>query len=206
MDIKELVRATLTRPAAAAGVILGIGLKRDVLWLGLLLAAVLNALMFSLSFQAAPPQPIEGMSAEEMEQMEFLIGYFASPLRVALTVGLGLVMSVFAFYYGGRMLGGQGSLQDVLAVVTWWQFVGLGMSVVIMAIGVVSLGMAQMFSLLGNIWLLFALIGLITGAHRFGTMYRGIGTLALSLMLMAVGLLFVLTLIGLLMPMGASNV
>ena len=200
MDIKALVRTTMMQPAAAAAELLSLNLKRDVLWLGLLLAAVLNALLFSLGFQAAPPTPVEGMSPEDVAQMEFLISYLGSPLRVAMTVGLALVMSVFAFHTGGRMLGGQGSLSDVLAVVTWWQFVGLGMSVVIMAIGLVSLGLAQLLSLLGNVWLLFALIGLLTGAHRFETMFRGIGTVAVSLLLMAVGLLFVLTLIGLFMP------
>lgn len=46
MVIKELVMRTLTQPAGAAAELMELGLKRDVLWLGLILAAVLNALFF----------------------------------------------------------------------------------------------------------------------------------------------------------------
>ncbi|WP_438989988.1 YIP1 family protein [Lentibacter sp.] len=207
MVIKELVMRTLTQPAGAAGELMALGLKRDVLWLGLVLAAVLNALFFSVSFHAAPPIPLEGISAEEEAQMAFMLGLLGSPVRVAIVLGLSLVMSVFAFFFAGKFLGGQGRLQDILAVVTWWQFVGLGMSGVIMAIGVLSVALAAMLSFVGNVWLLFALIGLLTGAHRFETMFKGIGTVALSLFLMAVGLMIILTLIGFgLPPLEASNV
>jgi len=207
MVIKELVMRTLTQPAGAAAELIELGLKRDVLWLGLILAAVLNALFFSVSFYAAPPMPLEGMSAEEAAQLEFMLGFFGSPVRVALVLGVSLVMFVFAFYLAGKFLGGQGSLTDVLVVVTWWQFVGLGMSVVIMAVGALSVVLASTLSMVGNVWLLFALIGLLTGAHRFETMFKGIGTVALSLFLMAVGLMIILTLIGFgLPPVEASNV
>lgn len=207
MVIKELVMRTLMQPAGAAEELMGFGLKRDVLWLGLILAAILNALFFSVSFYAAPPQSLEGMSPEEAAQIEFMLGFFGSPVRVALVLAVSLVMSVFAFFFAGKFIGGQGSLRDILVVVTWWQFVGLGMSVVIMAIGVISMALASMLSLIGNVWLLFALIGLLTGAHRFETMFKGIGTVALSLFLMAVGLMIILTLIGFgLPPVEASNV
>lgn len=207
MVIKELVMRTLTQPAGAAADILAFGLKRDVLWLGLGLAAVLNALFFSVSFHGSPPMPLDGISAEEEAQMAYLLGFLGSPVRVALVLGLSLGMSVFAFFFAGKLLGGQGRLQDILAVVTWWQFVGLGMSVVIMAIGALSVALAAMLSFLGNVWLLFALIGLLTGAHRFETMFKGIGTVALSLFLMALGLMILLTLIGFgLPPVEASNV
>ena len=147
------------------------------------------------------------MSAEEAAQLEFMLGFFGSPVRVALVLGVSLVMSVFAFFLAGKFLGGQGSLTDVLVVVTWWQFVGLGMSVVIMAVGALSVVLASTLSMAGNVWLLFALIGLLTGAHRFETMFKGIGTVALSLFLMAVGLMIILTLIGFgLPPVEASNV
>ena len=207
MVIKELVMRTLTQPAGAAAELMELGLKRDVLWLGLILAAVLNALFFSVSFYAAPPIPLEGMSAEEAAQLEFMLVFFGSPVRVALVLGVSLVMSVFAFFLAGKFLGGQGSLTDVLVVVTWWQFVGLGMSVVIMAVGALSVVLASTLSMVGNVWLLFALIGLLTGAQRFETMFKGIGTVALSLFLMAVGLMIILTLIGFgLPPVEASNV
>ena len=207
MVIKELVMRTLTQPAGAAAELIELGLKRDALWLGLILAAVLNALFFSVSFYAAPPMPLEGMSAEEAAQLEFVLGFFGSPMRVALVLGVSLVMSVFAFFLAGKFLGGQASLTDVLVVVTWWQFVGLGMSVVIMAVGALSVVLASTLSMAGNVWLLFALIGLLTGAHRFETMFKGIGTVALSLFLMAVGLMIILTLIGFgLPPVEASNV
>ncbi|WP_298679676.1 YIP1 family protein [uncultured Lentibacter sp.] len=206
MDIRELVKATLLQPVAAAQTVMALNLSRDVLWLALLLAAVLNALLFSLGFQAQPPQGFEGLSAEETAQITFMISYFSSPLRVAVTVALALVMSVFAFLAGGRMLGGQGRLEGVLAVLTWWQFVGLAMSLAILGLGFVSLALAQLLSFLGNIWLLYALIGLLSGAHHFESLIKGIGTVALSLLLMAVGLLFLLTLIGLIMPSGVAHV
>ena len=60
MVIKELVMRTLTQPAGAAAELIELGLKRDVLWLGLILAAVLNALFFSVSFYAAPANAFGG--------------------------------------------------------------------------------------------------------------------------------------------------
>ena len=54
MVIKELVMRTLTQPAGAAAELMELGLKRDVLWLGLILAAVLNALVFLGEFSRCP--------------------------------------------------------------------------------------------------------------------------------------------------------
>ncbi len=192
----------------AAQDIMSLNIKRETFWMALALAAVLNALLFSLVFQAAPPVVSDALTPEEAAQASFLIRIMSSPAIVTIAIVGSLVVSVFAFYWAGLMLGGQGRFVDVLAVVTWWQFVVLGVSVVVLALSSVSAALGSLLSLVVNVWEIFVLSGLIAGAHKLSHPIKGLAIIALSLVLMVVGLLIFFTLIALVgpIPIEAANV
>ena len=204
--LKQLVQTTLFNPMLAAQQIIALGIKRETLWMALALAAVLNALLFSLVFQAAPPAPLEALTPEEAAQAAFLMRIMGSPAIVSIAVVASLVVSVFTFYWGGLMLKGQGRLVDVLAIVTWWQFLVLAASALLMALSFVSATLASLVSIGANIWELFVLSGLLSGVHKFGHPFKGLAVIVLSIAMMVVGLLFFFTLIALFGPVEVAHV
>ncbi len=204
--LNKLIRTTLFNPMQAAEQIVSFGIKREVLWMALALAAVLNALVFSLAFQAAPPVPTEGLAPQEAEYAEFMMRFLGSPAFVSVAVVLSLVVSVFTFHWAALILKGQGQLTDVLAIVTWWQFLVLASGIALIIVSLLAPLLASYMSLIVNIWEFFILSGLISGVHRFAHPLKGLAAIVLSLMIMVIAVMFLLTLIALFGPIGAPNV
>ena len=104
----ELVRTTLRAPRDAAGQIMALRLTRDVLWTALALVAVGNAALLFVIFQTS--------------DTEFpLPGYVERPLALFVIIAGMMVIYVHGMYWAGLALGGSGSLDDVLALVIWFQ-------------------------------------------------------------------------------------
>lgn len=206
MDFKALFTETMMRPMQAAQTIIDLGVKREVLWTALVLVALLNAIQFSLSFHLSAGVPPPDMPAEEQALFQFFISMAERPFIFTMFLASSLVISVFVLSWVGRMLGGQGALPEVLAVVTWWQVIGFAIGLVIWLLGFVALPIAGLLGIITNVWLLYAIAGLLAGAHRFGSPLGGLGTIVLSLLLLAIGLTFALVILGIGAGAGGANV
>lgn len=202
VDVKELVKTTMTQPMEAARQIMALGVKREVLWMGLVLVALLNAIQFSLTFQMGDVELPRNVPEEDLVMWNFFLTMAERPFIFTTLMASTLVISVFILSWVGQIIGGQGALRDVLAVVTWWQFVGFGIGLLIMVLSYVALPLASLLNLVTNIWLLFALSGLLAGAHGFRSPLGGLGTIILSILLLAIGLTISLVILG----VGGSNV
>lgn len=206
LNLKALTVLTLRAPQEAARQIMALALKRDVLWMALVLIALINAIQFALTFQLGDVTPPAALAPEEQALWGFFSAMAQRPLVLTLMLAVSLIISVFALHWVGRMLGGQGALGDVLAVVTWWQYVGFAVGLFVFALSLVSLPLAGMVNLISNIWLLYALSGLLAGVHAFRSPLGGLGTIVLSVLLLALGLALAFLLLGVGGGLGGANV
>ncbi|WP_372613013.1 Yip1 family protein [Aquicoccus sp.] len=189
IDFQDLVRKTFLAPNKAAATVLAIrrSVANEVLWMAVILAAVLNALVVSVNMQLFPPSP---------EAAEALPPAFLSPGLLAIFVVGGLVISVFVLLWAGRVLGGRADLGDMLAVMTWIELVQVGLQVSLTILALVLPGVSQLAGLVASVWMLFILVAFIDNAHGFGSPMRAVGVMILSFFLLLIGLMFFLLLIG----------
>lgn len=189
IDFQDLVKKTFMSPNEAAATVLAIrrSVANEVLWMAVILAAVLNALVVSLNMQLFPPAP---------ETVEMLPPVFLSPGLLAIFVVGGLVISVFVLLWAGRVLGGTANLGDMLAVMTWIELVQVGLQVPLTLLAILVPGLSQLAGLVASIWMLFVLVAFLDTAHGFGSPMRAIGVMILSFFLLVMGLMFFLLLIG----------
>ena len=138
-ELVPLAQTSLRAPREAAERIAALRLPRDVLWTALALVAVLNTFLVLLAISTSAPT------------FE-LPGYFDRPLALYLLITGMTVIYVHTVYWAGLMLGGKGSLNDVLAVVIWFQVLRAvaQVAVVVLSFAVPVLGL--LLSLAVLIW------------------------------------------------------
>ena len=189
----EMILMSIKDPAEAARRLIAWNLSREVLWTGLALAAVVNTLLFSLS-GLLMPGPAMGMPL------------FQSPLLYLAMVASGLVLMVAMLYWAGRILGGSGTLGDVLVVVLWLQVLRILVQVVTLVLSLTIPMLAMLLVLVATVLGIYILLHFVDQAHRLNSLPRAGGVLILSFVLMAVALSVLLTLFGGMISGGISHV
>lgn len=178
-----LILQTLARPAEAAKALIGLRLAPMALWTALLLVAVLNAFLFALSGVLLPPPP------------EFA-AMLPSPFFFLLIVTITLVLSVVAVHRAGRIIGGAGTLEDILVLVVWLQALRLGVQVLalVLALAVPPLSALVVFAAL--FYGIFIMLHFINQAHGFGSLLRAAGVLIVSALVGLLAVSLLLSLVG----------
>ncbi len=187
---KTLFRTTLTDPRQAGLEVIAMQLPMQGLWIALMLMAVLLSLMVSALFHAAPLPP------DEMGQIIQMSPAYQSPLFFALINWGQAVISVFVLYWIGQMLGGQGTLADMLAVMIWLQVVSLVLAVTLFFVGLVLPMVGGLMMICVFFWGLWAMIGLVDAAHRFNNMFRAFGVCVVALVAFMIGMTLLSAVIG----------
>jgi hypothetical protein len=191
--LKDLVILSLRDPAEAARQVIAFDLPRDVLWTALALMAVLNTLLYSATTALVPgPSPMPAI--------------FQTPLAYLLFMGGGLVLVSVALYWTGRSFGGTGSLNDILAVIIWLQFLRVLVQVVSIVLLLTLPLLAALLTLVVAIVGLWIFVHFIDQAHRFGSPLKSVGVIVASFIGMVMGLSIVLALVGGGILGGAQNV
>lgn len=179
----RLAMATFSQPAAVARAIIAMRLPREAAWLGLALVTVLSVLLVGLMNALVPPP--EGAALIEV-----------TPLTYALILGGSLVITIFALHLTGQMLGGNGELLDLLALVVWLQMLMLGLQVVQAAIVLLAPLLGGLFMIVTVALSLWVLVNFVNEAHGFDSLGRAVLTLVAALIGVGVGLSVLLGLIG----------
>ncbi|MBE3637730.1 YIP1 family protein [Mangrovicoccus algicola] len=190
--ILTLVLATLRDPRGTGRQILSMQLPVPVLWLLLVTIAVWTALLG----QTAAVLLLPGDAAEG--------GFTIGPLGVAAMQVGGLLATVLAVHHLGRLMGGQGTLERSLLLMSW-------LEVVMLCVQIVQLAVLLVFSVLGAatpglfvvvasfalmMWVFTAFVAEIHGFHNLWLVFLMIivSVLAisfvLSLVLSMLGLTF----------------
>ncbi|WP_373352972.1 Yip1 family protein [Pseudoroseicyclus sp. CXY001] len=157
--LARLIGESFRDPAGVARELLDMRLTRQVLWPGIALVAILNALVAGIP-AGGTIQPIaEGMVA-------------LSPITFAFIVGAALVIFVFALHYGGRAIGGEGDFTGALTTVLWTEVMsvvlGLGQLVLALVIPPVLIFTA-IAAIILQFWIM---LHFINETHRFGSLMK----------------------------------
>lgn len=188
--VKPLFVLSLKNPREAALGLVRLEMGTQTLWLVLSLVSVITSLVLSLLLQITP------LPNGEMGEVLASAPGFENPLIMAVIQWGRIVLSVFVFYWVGRFLGGQGTLGDVLAVVTWLQLMSFALMVGITFLGF-ALPFLSPFALLIFIcWWLFSLVTYVDVAHSFGNMLKATGVIVASIVGVLIGMTLFMGVIG----------
>lgn len=191
--IGALARLTLRDPRQAARVLLAEGVPMRARTAGLLLVAVVSALLASIQFGTAP-QPMDPFSS-------FML---TSPFRAAVMQWLFLALSVGLVHQVGRAFGGHGSFPDALLIVVWLQVLMLALQVLQLVVTFLSPGLAGVIGLVGFGVFLWLMTTFIAELHGFRS--RGLVFLGMVLSCLAAGFVLGILLILILGPEAFLNV
>lgn len=181
--LKDLVIQTLRDPAQAAARLMAIQASREVLWTALFLVAVLNTLIYTLTNLLVPTQSPLPVA-------------FESPLFFLVIVAGGLVLTVHALYWTGRALGGRGELGDMLVLMIWLQALRVGVQAITLVLLLISPVIAALVAVAAAFVGIWILVHFINAAHYLGSIPRAAGVLVAAILALALGLSFILSLIG----------
>lgn len=181
---RSLAVLSVTRPAEAAQQLMSLELSREVLWLALALAVVLNTTIHALSGLIFGPitMPLAGLP-------DSVVAYAA-------LVGVGLLLTIFAIYRVGRMLGGQGSFDDVMVLMVWMQFLRVAVQAAALVLAMTIPILSALLVLAATFIGLFIFLHFIDQAHRLGSLMRAAGVMIASIFAIAISLLILLSLLG----------
>jgi hypothetical protein len=175
----NLMIGTLSQPRDAAAEILSIRPNRSVMWSALVLAVLLNTMVYQISLFASPPQVA-------------LPVIFSSPIIFAILIGSGLVLSIYSITYAGRFIGGRAVLDDVMALLIWLQFLRFAVQLAAFLLMPIIPGIAGLLILYG-MWLLLQFVDV---AHGFENLLTSFFALILSGLGIVLGLAILLSLLG----------
>jgi hypothetical protein len=189
----SLAQLTLQNPRQAARALLAEGVPMRARSAGLLLVAVVSALLGSLQV-GLKPQELDPFSA-------FML---ASPFRAAVFQWLFLALSVGLIYRIGRAFGGIGSLPDALLIVVWLQLLTLVLQVLQLLASFIAPPLAGIIGLGGFVLFLWLMTGFIAELHGFRS--RGMVFLGMVVTAIATGFVLGIALILLVGPEAFADV
>ncbi|MFT7594944.1 MAG: hypothetical protein ACI8R4_002270 [Paracoccaceae bacterium] len=180
---RQLVITSIKDPASAARSLMALQLPSQVLWTALALVAVLNTALFTLSNLLMPgPSPLPET--------------FNSPMVYLTIVVVGLILTIYALFWVGRLFGGKGSVADIMVLIVWMQVLRVLAqgAALILVMTLPFLAMIEVFAatLIG----VYMLVHFVDQAHRFGSIGRSALVLIASLLAIAVGLSLIVAFVG----------
>ncbi|MDA5555728.1 YIP1 family protein [Shimia sp. MMG029] len=149
---------TIRDPAEAALAIMSRPVARQIGWMILTLGIILNVLAHFLTL-AVFPAPAD-----------LYVPMLQTPFLYAGVMGSGLVILVYAFFWGGHAIGGRGRFDDLLLALGWLQYMRFVVQLLVLVLMVVLPGLALLVSLgvgLYSIWIVLHFVNVI---HGFGSL------------------------------------
>ena len=160
-----LAKLTLQDPRQAARALLAEGVPLPARTAGLILVAVVSALLASLQIRLDP---------QDMDPLSAML--LASPFRAALVQWGFMALSVVLIYRVGRAFGGTGSFPDALLIVVWLQCLTLVLQLLQLVSGIIAPPLAGIIGLGGFalfLWLMTHFIAELHGFHSRGLVFAG---------------------------------
>lgn len=186
---RDLFLQTLREPSEAAGVILDTQLERGTIYMALIAAAAVNAVVTGVSLQLFPLPP------------EWP-GFVSNPLGYFAIVAGGLLLFAHLLTWAGRTMGGVGEIDDLLKLMIWLQFVRVGLQVVGLVLTVLLPILGGIYSLAVAALSIWIVLHFIKAGHRLGSL----GAAALVLFITFVGLIVGMSLLLALTGLGPLGV
>lgn len=178
--LQKMFVSTLRDPDQAARDLLAMNLPARVVWHVFTLVIVLSVLTFYLTEAMVPT----GLG-------------IIPPFTMAAMVAMNLAVMSFAFLGTGRALNGQGTLTEVVLLLSWMQaiLVVLQLPQLLIALALPSLG--SVFSLLVIFYGIWLIVRFVKAAHRFDSIGHAIGSVVLGFVGITFGMIALISLLGL---------
>ncbi|WP_170765898.1 Yip1 family protein [Ruegeria lacuscaerulensis] len=168
VSIGDLAVQTLTNPNEAARRLLALNPGREVLWLAFFLAVVLNGLV-----QVGIDQLIPVPEGEPIPPTD--------PVFLNLVRSAGaMLLSVVAFLFVGRLLGGTAAFDDILILTIWLQFLQIAALLITLIVSIALPFLMLMFLLATAVLSLYVTLHFLNEAHKFGSLWKSFGVIMLS--------------------------
>lgn len=181
--VLTLAQLSVRDPRAASDVVLSHRYPRNIMWAGLFLVACLTVLMQAAVEIALPP-------AAQAATLQ------VTPFHYLLILMSCLVMLVFAIYFTGKAMGGQGTFPGAIGVVIWTQtMIILGQPVQLLAY-LLSPALGQIVTFLVLAVVLRVITHLNNVLHGFDSLGKSALVLIAALIGIGLGLSLILSLIG----------
>jgi len=182
----QLIIETVLHPRETAMGMTAERYDRTSLWTGAFLVIVLSGM---LQYGLVSVMPEDDM----------LSLMFPTPFMTTLMMGCGLIVMIFAVYFGGQMMGGKGHFPETLVLMVWLQVLQVAIAVVklvLLSMSADLVGVAALFNLVAGAAVFYATLHFVDVLHGFNSLWAAFGTLVISVLGLAVGLALILAIIG----------
>lgn len=188
----QLAVDTLRDPKGTADKIMGWQIGRAELYMALLAVSAINAFLAGTSSFLSPmstdPAAIEAMP---------MLALMSRPLALFVLIAGGLVISVHALYYAGRAMGGNGTLNEMLVLLTWLQALRAAAQAVILVLSLAAPLLGGLVALAVVMVAFWLLLNFISAALRFDSLFRSFWVLVAVIAALFLGLMVLVTMLGL---------
>ncbi|MCK0170289.1 YIP1 family protein [Aliiroseovarius sp. S1123] len=175
---------TVPEPRKVARDLFDLGLSRETLWTALLLMVVLAT---GLSVIADVLFPIDAQLMGPVLSNPILLGVVEGAFMFALST---------AIYVIGRLMGGQGSLENAIMTVVWMEFIFLGLQVLTVILSLIAPAMAALL-MFASVFLFFWVLSHFTAEnHGFQSIGLVFTSILIFMVLAVFALSFILVLLG----------
>jgi hypothetical protein len=183
LSLPQLALLTVRDPQAAAKIVLGWYLPREALWTAIGLVSVIVTILSTLSNMLFPvPAPLAAI--------------VANPFVYFLIAAGGFIAMVYAIYWSGRMLGGEGPVEDLMVLLLWLQALRAAAQAGVIVLLLLAPVLASLAVLVVGLATLWVFVHFINIGLRLGSIGRAIVVLIVGAVALLVGLSFLLSLIG----------
>ena len=183
LSLPQLALLTVRDPQAAAKIVLGWHLPREALWTAIGLVSVIVTILSTLSNMLFPvPAPLAAI--------------VANPFVYFLIAAGGFIAMVYAIYWSGRMLGGEGPVEDLMVLLLWLQALRAAAQAGVIVLLLLAPVLASLAVLVVGLATLWVFVHFINIGLRLGSIGRAIVVLIVGALALLVGLSFLLSLIG----------
>lgn len=187
----ELALDTLRDPKGTAERIMGWNLDRGTLYFALFAVAAVNALLAS-----APIVLSAGGVDAEVRAALPILSVLERPLMFFLMVAGTLIVMIQALFWAGRAMGGQAQMGDVMVLIIWLQALRAAAQVVILVAGLILPFLAGLAALVLQVVAFWLFLHFLSAAMRFDSLWRAFGLLIAVGTGLLLGLMTILTLLG----------
>ena len=183
MNFPALALQTLREPNEAAAIVLDWNLPKEALWTAIALVSVVVTLLSALSNIVLPvPEPLNVL--------------VANPFIYFVIAAGGFVATVYAVYWTGRLMGGQGRIEDLMVLLLWLQALraaGQALVLVCLLVAPFLASFLVLFIAIATFWIFlnFVSIGL-----QFNSLLRAFVATLIGAVALVVGLSLLLSLLG----------
>jgi hypothetical protein len=192
-DLMGLARQSLGDPRGVMRQVLALPLSTVERWQALVLAVALSAIAGEVVaiLLGVGPDAVEGTP---------MAALFGSPLRLA--AGQVVLFSAIAWALArmGRVMGGHGDLGDLLSATFLLQFLLLLLQLVQIVLVMALPPLAGIVGLVGFFLFFWWFANFVLEAHGFTSLLKSLLLVVVTLVTVAVGLSFILTLLGVRLP------